>query len=208
MQSVAYDVAGYLTNLTNEIVPYRGGRFYFTAGEARRMGVEIGLTATAKHGFSIQSALTLSKNTYEKYMVDSVNYSLAKAGSIANYAGNKIVGIPGYFYSTGVTFAPTDAPLGLALQANIQGTGRYFADDANLVNVPDSHVLGLGIRADRLLHVGDTFVRGFVTVDNVGDRKWVGSAYLNPDIVGGVPLVYEPGTPRSVVVSFSVTRGR
>ena len=104
-EEVAYDIAGYLTNVTNEIVPYRGGRFYFTAGEARRMGVEIGLTATAKHGFSIQSALTLSKNTYEKYLVDSVNYSLAKAGVFANYSGNKIVGIPGYFYSTGVTFA-------------------------------------------------------------------------------------------------------
>lgn len=208
LESVTYDVAGYLTNVTNEIVPYRGGRFYFTAGEARRTGVELGVNATAKHGISLRSAVTLSKNTYEKYLVDSVHYSAAKAGVFADYSGNKVVGVPGYFYSSVFAFAPSKAPLGLALQANIQGTGRYFADDANVVNVPESHILGVGVRADRLIHVGDTYVRGFVTVDNVTDRKWVGSAFLNPDVVSGAPFVYEPGSPRSVLVSFSVSRGR
>ena len=53
-----------------------------------------------------------------------------------------------------------------------------------------------------------TFVRGFVSVENLTDRPWVGSAFLNPDVVNGAPLVYEPGTPRSVLVSFSVSRGR
>lgn len=208
LQSVTYDVAGYLTNVTNEMVPYRGGRFYFTAGEARRTGVELGLTATAKHGFTWRNALTVSKNTYEKYLVDSVHYSLAKAGVFADYSGNKVVGVPDWFYSSTLSFAPSSAPLGLALQAGVQGTGGYFADDANVVKVDASQILSAGIRADRLLHVGDTYVRGFLTVDNLTDKKWIGSAFLNPDIVGGVPLAYEPGSPRSVLVSFSVSRGR
>ena len=208
VQSLVYDVAGYLTNVTNEIVPYRGGRFYFTAGEARRMGLEIGLQAQAQHGLSLRTAITLSKNTYEKYLVDSVHYSTAKAGVFADYSGNRVVGIPDVFHSTTLALAPASAPLGLALQLSLQGTGKYFADDANKVTVPSSNIVGLGVRADRLLHVGDTFVRGFVSVENLSDAKWVGSAFLNPDIVGGVPLVYEPGMPRSVVVSFSVSRGR
>lgn len=207
-QSVSYDVAGYLTNVTNEIVPYRGGRFYFTAGEARRVGLELGLTASAKHGLSVQNALTLSKNTYQKYLVDSVHYSTAKTGVFADYSGNNIVGIPGWFYSSNLVFAPSKAPLGLALQAGIQGTGSYFADDANKVTVDASHIIGVGVRANRLVHVGDTWVRGFVSVENVTNTKWIGSAYLNPDVVNSVPLAYEPGSPRSVLVSVSVSRGR
>lgn len=206
LQSVSYDVAGYLTNVTNEIVPYRGGRFYFTAGKARRTGLELGLTARAQGGVRFENALTVSRNTYERYLVDSVHYG--KAGAFADYSGNDIVGIPGYFYSSNVVVAPSKAPLGLGAHVGIQGTGRYWADDANAVDVPESHIVGVGIRADRLLRVGDTYVRGFLSVENVTDRPWIGSAFLNPDVVNGVPLAYEPGMPRSVLLSFSLTRGR
>ncbi len=208
LQTVSYDVAGYLTNVSNEIVPYRGGRFYFTAGEARRAGVEIGLTASAAHGISLQNALTLSTNTYQKYLVDSVHYSAARAGVFADYSGNKIVGIPDMFFSSVLRVAPAKAPLGLSVQAGVQGTGGYFADDANKVRVDASNILNVGIRADRLLQVGDTYVRGFVSVENLTDAKWIGSAFLNPDVVNNAPLAYEPGSPRSVLVSFSVSRGR
>ena len=47
-----------------------------------------------------------------------------------------------------------------------------------------------------------------VAVQNVGDRAYVGSAFLNPDWVGGEPAVCEPGMPRSVVVSVTVGRLR
>ncbi len=204
--SVSYDVAGYLTNVTNEIVPYRGGRFYFTAGAARRTGVEVGLKANARGGVRFENAVTFSKNTYENYVVDSVHYG--KPGKTADYSGNDIVGIPSWFYSSNIVIAPSKAPLGLGAHIGFQGTGKYFADDANRVNVAESHILGAGVRADRLLHVGDTFVRGFITVENVTDRRWIGSAFLNPDIVNGAPLAYEPGMPRSVTMSFSVSRGR
>ena len=206
ISSLSYDVAGYLTNVTNEIVPYRGGRFYFTAGKARRVGGELGVTANARGGVKFENALTISRNTYEDYVVDSVHYG--KPGATANFSGNRIVGIPDYFYSSTLVVAPSGAPLGLGAHIGIQGTGRYWADDANVVNVPESHILGIGVRADRLLHIGDAYLRGFVSVENVTDRRWIGSAFLNPDVVNGVPLAYEPGLPRTVLVSFSVSRGR
>ena len=105
-------------------------------------------------------------------------------------------------------FAPSTAPLGLSLQTGIQGTCSYFADDANTVTVDASHIIGVGVRADRLLHVGATYVRGLVSVENLTDRRWIGSAFLAPDVVNNVPLAYEPGSPLSVLVSFSVSRGR
>ena len=206
ISSVSYDVAGYLTNVTNEIVPYRGGRFYFTAGQARRVGFEVGLKANARGGVRFENAITLSKNTYEQYVVDSVHYG--KPGKTADYSGNHIIGIPSWFYSSNIVIAPAKAALGLGAHFGVQGTGKYFADDANSVNVAESHILGMGIRADRLLHMGDAVVRGFVTIENLTDRRWIGSAFLNPDVVNGAPLAYEPGMPRSVTVSFSVSRGR
>jgi iron complex outermembrane receptor protein len=40
-RDVSYDVALYHTAVRDEIVPYRGGRFYFTAGRVRRRGAEL-----------------------------------------------------------------------------------------------------------------------------------------------------------------------
>jgi outer membrane receptor protein involved in Fe transport len=51
-------------------------------------------------------------------------------------------------------------------------------------------------------------VRGFVSVYNLADRRYIGSAFLNPDRVNGEPVAFEPGMPRSVVVSISARRVR
>ncbi len=201
---VSYDVAAYLTNVKNEIVPYRGGRFYFTAGEARRTGVEVSLNAQAKHGFRLDNALTLSKNTYEKYLVDSVHYG--KAGAFADYSGNLIVGVPKWFYNSTLSWSDSRAPLGLGWSVGLQGFGDYYADDANTVKIPQAHLLNATLRADRLVQARDVTLKAFVTVENAGDRAFIGSAFLNPDIVSGKPLAYEPGMPRAVTLSFSVVR--
>ena len=206
LTSVSYDAAAYLTSVLNEIVPYRGGRFYFTAGRARRTGAEIAVTAHAKGDLRFENSLTLSRNEYTNYVVDSVHYG--KAGATADYSGNRIVGIPDWFYGSNATWAPAQAPLGLAAQFGLQGTGGYWADDANAVRVPESHILSVSLRADRLVRVGDATVKGFLAIENLADRRFIGSAFLNPDIVNGKALAFEPGMPRTVMLSFSVTRGR
>ena len=47
-------------------------------------------------------------------------------------------------------------------------------------------------------------VGGFVSVKNVTDKQYIGSAFLNPDLVGGAPSAFEPGTPRALIVSVSL----
>ena len=206
LSSVSYDAAAYLTNVRNEIVPYRGGRFYFAAGRARRTGAELAVTAQTRGDLRFENSLTLSRNTYTEYVVDSVHYG--KPGAKADYSGNRIVGIPDWFYGSNATWSPSKAPLGLAAQFGVQGTGGYWADDANAVRIPEAHILSASLRADRLVQVGDATVKGFLTVENVEDRRFIGSAFLNPDIVNGKALAFEPGMPRTVMLSFSVTRGR
>ena len=68
--------------------------------------------------------------------------------------------------------------------------------------------MSLSVNAGELATFGSYTLGGFVSVENVLDRKYVGSAFLNPDIVGGVPLFIEPGMPRTVMISFQVSRKR
>lgn len=208
VRELAYDVAAYQTNVTNEIVPYRGGRFYFTAGEARRRGLELGVSARAAGGLLLESGLTFSDNTYQRYQVDSVHYNKALAGRFADYSGNKIVGVPDVFGSVAVGLAPA-AWRGVSVRVGAQGFGKYFADDANAVVVPGYAILNTTFSLDRPIALGGGIgLRGFVAINNLGDRSYLASAFLNPDVVNNVPVAFEPGLRRNVVVSLALARTR
>ena len=199
---IGYDVAVYLTDVRNEIVPYQGGRFYFTAGRARREGVELGLDAAMWRGVFGRAAISLSRNRYVEYVVDSAHYQ--RPGAFADYSGNDIVGVPAAIANgeLGWTLA------GVRLKGVVEGVGRYWVDDANTVRVPGYAVVHAIAEVDALPIGGGWGLGGFAGVYNVGDRLYTGSAFLNPERVGGQPLAFEPGAPRSVVVSLSLRRAR
>ncbi|MDP1860911.1 MAG: TonB-dependent receptor [Gemmatimonadaceae bacterium] len=208
LREMSYDIAAYQTNVTNEIVPYRGGRFYFNAGEARRRGVELGVTARAAYGLSLETALTYARNTYLEYRVDSSFYSANLAGHIADYSGNAIVGVPSVFGSVTLGLSP-DALKGIAIRVGVQGFGKYFADDANAIAVPGYAIVNTTLSLDRPIALGGGIgLRGFVAINNAGNRSYLASAFLNPDVVNNVPVAYEPGLPRNVVLSLSLARTR
>lgn len=197
--TLTYDLALYWLQVTNDIIPYRNGRFYFTAGKTERMGGELGASLAFPMGLSISASLSASSNKYREYMVDSVHYSAARAGVFADYADNKVVGIPDLFYSAEVKYAATELH-GLYVRFNLQSVGKYFADDRNTITVPSYAVLNAGIGITRLPLGSDIlYLNAFVGVNNLTDAKYVGSAWLNPDIVGGAPVFIEPGLPRNVV---------
>jgi iron complex outermembrane receptor protein len=204
--SVSYDLAAYNTEVTNEIVPYNGGRYYLTAAKARRSGVELGVGAAASNGVFGNVAFTWSRNRYSTYVVDSA--LLGKAGARADYSGSEIVGIPSMF---GHVEVGTEIPglRSVRVKAGLEHSGKYFADDANKVNVPSYTIYDLTAELrNPILAANGWGIRGFVTVRNVTDRKYIGSAFLNPDLVGGAPAAYEPGTPRAVIVSLTAGRLR
>lgn len=206
LRAFSYDVAVYWTAVTNEIVPYRGGRFYFTAGKVRRRGAEAGVQVQTAHGVSLDAALTFSDHRYRDYMVDSVHYG--RPGHYADYAGNRVVGVPDFFASGSLRWTPpTLEPLQLGL--GWQNVQRYFADDANRVAVPAYTLLDATVSLSRPVQLaGGWRARGFLRVENLADRRYVASAYLNPDVVDGLPVAFEPGLPRHVVLALSLGRGR
>ena len=45
-----------------------------------------------------------------------------------------------------------------------------------------------------------------MTVNNLLDRVYIASAFLNPDVVGGEAVALEPGMPRNVAVGLTLVR--
>lgn len=206
---VGYDVALYDIEVTNEIVPYNGGRYYLTAAKARRQGAELGINAQSTSGLFGNGAFTLSKNVYANYVVDSAVIfptDPTKAGKRADYSDNDVVGLPSALANVEVG---TEVPgfRSLRLKAGIEHSGKYFADDANRVRVPSFTIFSLGAELrDPIMIAGGVGIRGFVAVKNLTDKRYIGSAFLNPDLVGGAPAAFEPGMPRTVIVSLSLGR--
>ena len=222
VRRLAYDAALYVTDVRNEVVPYASGRFYFAAARARRAGAELGLSADAALGLSARLAATYNRHRYGEYVVDSAYYD--RPGARADYSGNRVVGVPDVFYGGEVAWRARDAAgegamgtafarAGVEARLTVQGSGRYFADDANRVRVAPFAVAGatlsfapaLGRLAPLLpgAEVGGG-LRAFVAVENLFDRRYAASAFLNPDRLDGRPMAYEPGLPRGVVVGIAV----
>jgi len=201
--AIRYEAAAYNTEVHDELVPYRGGRFYFNAGRARRQGVELGGEIEFQQGLAVRSTATLSRNTYIDYTVDSVHYG--KPGRIADYAGNAVVGVPRSIGMIGARWDAGASPF--RFDAEMQYTGNYMLDDANTVELPSATVFNatLSMRRAALLFA-KVGITGFVRVENLLDRRFMTSGFLNPDVVAGRPVAYEPGLPRAVIVSLGLVR--
>lgn len=202
-----YDVALYWLQVSNDIIPYRGGRFYFTAGKTERMGVEAGGNVQFKSGLSANVAITISNNKYKEYRVDSAysQNNQALAGRFVDYANNTMAGVPNMFYTIGVKYT-VESLKGAYVRAALQGMGKYYADDANSLNVPAYAIINAGIGIDHLDIAGSgLFVTAFCGVNNLTDKKYVASAWLNPDLnLRNQPMFLEPGLPRNVVASIGL----
>ncbi len=203
LKNLSYDLALYYIDIKNDIIPYRGGRFYFTAGKTQRIGAELGTSVQFTHGFSVNAAFTFSNNKYQEYLIDSVHYDLSKAGKFANYKDNRVAGIPDFFYNVGLTCAPVELN-GAFVSVSMNGIGKYFVDDANILSVPSFNVLNATIGLNKPVKlIGDLSFTGFLTINNLFNLKYAASAFINPDIVNNEAVYLEPGMPRNFVLSIS-----
>jgi outer membrane receptor protein involved in Fe transport len=190
--------------VNGEPVPYNGGRFYLTAGEVRRQGLELALNGYFAGGFSARFAGTFSANSYDRYVVDSTYLGVPGASAVLD--GNRVAGLPGRVINAALRWDRAN-PLGIALEVGAQHNSDYFADDRNAVNVPGFTIYRASIEHEGRI-AANTLMRVTLALENLGNAKYVGSAFINPDYTGGAPLVYEPGLPRAMVLGVSFRRAR
>ena len=204
LRGVSLDAALYHTRVRGEPVPYSGGRFYLTAGQVTRQGLELALQAEFAAGLSAQLSGTFSRNVYDRYRVDSTFLGVPGTGVVLD--GNQVAGLPGRVVNASVTWRPHAAPW-LGLEFGAQHLGDHVADDRNLVPVPGFTVVRTAVTGERTLRGGVT-ARAMLAIENLTDRRFIGSAFINPDYAAGVPLVYEPGLPRQVILGLTLRRAR
>lgn len=203
LRTLSYEAAAYHIQIKNDIIPYRGGRFYFTAGKTHRSGVEFSSSVVLKNGIMFDGALTYSNNKYIEYIVDSVHYG--KPGKFADYSNNDAAGIPRFFYSAGLGYSPEFLPE-IFIKIFLNGVGKYYADDANKIKIPAYNVFNLSLGLNDELNLTNNLgIRFFVNVNNLTDEKYAASAFINPDFVDGQPVYLEPGLPRNITASVSLS---
>lgn len=202
LRGLFVDAALYRVIVDGEPMPYNGGRFYLTAGEVQRRGAELALTGQLVGGFTARFAGTFSRNTYDRYVVDSTY--LGVPGATADFSGNRVAGLPGRVMNLGVQWQPPTAGW-FSLEVGAQHNTDYFADDRNAVEVPGFTVYRAAGSVERAI-AGGVLVRASLSVENLTDSHYVGSAFINPDYSGGQPLVFEAGLPRSVLLGVTLRR--
>jgi iron complex outermembrane receptor protein len=206
VRAFSYDLALYWTEVRDEIVPYRGGRFYFSAGAVRRRGAELGVRVVTAPGLELDAALAGSDHRYTRYVVDSVHYG--RPGAAADFGGNRVVGVPDVHGSAALRWAPAFRRE-VEVEVGMQWVDGFWADDANQVRVPGYALWSAGVGLRRPVRLpGGLTLRGSLQVENLGDERYVASAFLNPDVVDGEPVAFEPGLPRHAVATFSLGWGR
>ena len=180
--SMAYDLALYQIEVRNDIVPFNGGAYFYTAGKSRRRGFELGLDWATTPTLSLSGALTLSDNEYLVYQ-----------NLVGDFRGRDVPGLPRVAMGMGARWRPAD---GLSLGVSASSVGEYFADDANTVEAPAYTLLGASVAYERALGPGK--LRAFLDGDNLTDEHYVGSVFINPLLdINGRPQAFEPGLPRA-----------
>jgi iron complex outermembrane receptor protein len=196
VEYLTYDVAAYLIDIRNDLVPWDGGRYYFTAAESRRTGLELGLSAGTRFGLTLQGALTLGKSRYVRY-----------ENLLGRFDDNSTAGLPTVYGSFRLRYT---APYGIYLETSLDHVGPYYADDRNDRRPDGQPDPSVDSRVPAYTLLGGTAgwnydfdrigVSLFATVNNLADLKYIGSAFIN----GERNEYFEPGMPRNVVVGLAL----
>ncbi|MDQ2674472.1 MAG: TonB-dependent receptor [Chloroflexota bacterium] len=182
--SVTYSVALFLGRVTDAIVQAEevGGRAFFrNAGKTHNDGAEVGLSVSPVAGLSLNGAYTYA------------HYRFVEETPGTGFDGNRLPGVPEHFWRFGLRTGLTN---GLFFDADHTISSSVASDDAN---TPEGFVdsWGAGVTNARLGWEGDVGVlqvSPFLGVNNLWDRRYIGSVTLN----GVFGRVFEPA-PRRVI---------
>lgn len=201
IRALELNFSAFYIDTRNELIPYREGRFYFSAGKTSRLGLETSLNLSLPLGIKVSSAFTFMDHKFIDYKIDSGYYNPEKKGIFADFKNNKLPGIPDHFYNLSLHI-----PYFVDFEISVQGVGKYFADDANRYSIPPYTILNAKIWFDQI-YISD-FLQLLLafSINNLLDRKYVGSAFLNPiyEKTTNLPYFIEPGLPRNFVFSLKV----
>ena len=186
-------IAVFETRTRDEIVTASssGGRATFqNAGRTRRTGLEIGWQRQMNNHWRTQLALTLLNATYRDAFCSSTPCG---AGSLVT-AANRLPGISRESLYGSIGWLPKE---GWRANLEFRALGRVPVDDRNTASAPGYAITSL--HAGYVRHWRHWEASGFARIDNVFDRRYVGSVIVNE----GNARYFEPAPGRNWVVGIN-----
>jgi len=184
-----YSFSIFQIKIQNEIVPYANGSWFFSAGESRRRGFEFGGELDLNKWADLRFALTYLDAKYIKY-----------ENELGDHANKFVPGIPKLWGNIDLKldFKP------FILGSEILYVGKYFANDANEIEVSDYAIVNISSGLEFKIASFKIFL--VFGVNNLTNKKYVASVFINPE--RKLPYAYiEPGLPRNWFGSVSIRFG-
>lgn len=174
-----------------------GGRSVFqNAGPTTRRGVELMLDSRFGGGFYGLAAATYLEATFDKDFTTCAQTPCSSPSQrVPVSAGNKIPGVPAFTAYGELGWRNPARGLALAMEA--RAASKVYVNDRNSEFASSYELLAL--RASWSQEFGRVRFTEFVRVDNVFDRRFVGSVIVNESN----SRFYESGAGRSVFAGVS-----
>ena len=180
------ELALYRIELEDELIgfslPGQPGRsFYRNAGQSRRDGLEL----------SLDWRLNPHWRAYLAYSYNRYRFVEYRSGD-DDFAGRRIPGIPGQQLFGELNYERA----GTYLSLNLTARDRFYADDANQVDVAGQALIGL--RLGKRLQLNEQSLEPHIGIDNLLDRTYFDNVRINA--AGG--RFFEPGPGRTVYIGL------
>ncbi|MFM2133648.1 MAG: hypothetical protein RL156_929 [Bacteroidota bacterium] len=204
VRSAAADLAVYMVTTENDLIPYRGGRFYMSAGSTRRVGVELGSSVALMGGISAMFSASVSSNTLTNYTFDSSFVNASLAGRQLDLSGNIMPGVPSLFATVRLAYEPAYIR-GFKVEWETRYVGMMYANDVNTTSAPAYTTTDVWASYGFSVTNG-VRVRAFARMNNLLDARYVAGVWLNPDltITTKQPVFIDPGLPRNWLSGVNV----
>jgi iron complex outermembrane receptor protein len=183
----ALTLSGFTIGVRDAIVQVRelsGRAFFANAGRTRNRGLEAGLSLAPRSWVTLRTAYTYADYRFTDYKV--------RAGArVDTLDGKRLAGVPRHFARVTLTVQPAG---GVTTAVDQFLAGSLFADDRNTIAVAGWGAGVTNLRLSWSARLGGAAIGPFLTVQNLFDRRYVGSVTIN----GAGGRVFEPAPRRNV----------
>ncbi|WP_228141673.1 TonB-dependent receptor family protein [Marinobacter sp. X15-166B] len=165
-KGVDYDLALFWVDVRDELIPFEqdGRTFYRNAGSTNRKGIEASVIWLLAPAWTIDTALTLARYTFDNYTVDGNRLD-----------DNRLPGLPEQTWSTQLTWEGLGGPFATL---ETRYVGDMFADDANEVKV--DHYWLINLRGGTTLYSDrQTQLKAFAGIRNLTDKNHFANVRIN-----------------------------
>ncbi len=164
--ALSYSVAVFEIDGEDELVPVDIDRNVFAnAGETKRRGLELALSANLTPDLTASFAYTYSDFEYDNFVNQETGFDAS---------GNRLPGIPEHFGHFELAY---NHPSGFYAVWDTLLVGSLYADDANSVESPGYGVSNL--RGGYTKIIGDTEISPFIGINNIFDKEYFSNVRVN-----------------------------